>query len=82
MARPKSLNMEKLKAAVKKADIDHKDWKARIRQAVDDGEHKAADTAIKLLTKSRDGLHKVLEHVEAHASKKRPKTGTPQMSEK
>ena len=74
MARPKTLNMDKLKASVKKAEADHKDWKARIRQAVDDGEHKAADTAIKMLTKSRDGLHKLLEHVEAHATKKRPKT--------
>ena len=73
MARPKTLNMDKLKAALKKTDADHKDWKARICQAVDDGEHKAADSAIKMLTKSRDGLHKLLERVEAHASKKRPK---------
>jgi phage shock protein A len=73
MARIKTLNVDKLKATLKKTEADHKDWKARIRQAVDDGEHKAADTAIKLLTKSRDGLHKLLSHVEAHSAKKRPK---------
>ena len=73
MARTKTLNMDKLKTTLKKSDEHHKDLKVRIRQAIDDGEHKAADAAIKLLTKSRDGLHKMLEHVEAHAAKKRPK---------
>ena len=74
MARAKKLNMDKLKMTLKKTDEHHKDLKVRIRQAIDDGEHKAADAAIKLLTKSRDGLHKMLTHVEAHAAKKRPKT--------
>jgi hypothetical protein len=73
LARPKTLNVEKLKATLKKTDANHKDWKTRIKQAVNDGEHKTADAAIKLLTKSRDGLHKVLAHVEAHSAKKRPK---------
>ena len=73
MAKAKSLNMDKLKSSMSKAKIDHKDWKQRIRQAVNDGEHRTADAAIKLLTKSRDSLHKLLSHVEAHAEKKRPK---------
>jgi predicted transcriptional regulator len=78
MARAKTLNMDKLKATMKKTDEHHKDLKTRIRQAIDDGEHKTADTAIKLLTKSRDGLHKLIEHVEGHSAKKRPKTETAQ----
>ena len=72
MARAKTLNMDKLKASMKKAQAEHKDLKGRIRQAVNDGEHKTAETAIKLLTRTRDGLHKMIEHVEAHATKKRP----------
>ena len=74
MAKAKRLNMDKLKTTLKKTASDHKDWKVRIRQAVDDGEHKTADAAIKLLTKSREGLEKLLAHVEAHSAKKRPKT--------
>ena len=74
MARPKILNMEKLKASLKKTEAEMADWKLRIRTAVDSGEHKAAEAAIKLLHKSRAGMHKVIEHVEAHATKKRPKT--------
>jgi hypothetical protein len=73
MARPKTLNMDKMKVTLKKTECDLKDWKTRIRQAVDSGEHKTAEAAIKLLTKSRDGLHKMLEQVEAHATKKKPK---------
>jgi predicted transcriptional regulator len=73
MAKPKRLNMDKLKVTLKKTEANHKDWKTRIRQAVDDGEHKTADAAIKLLTKSRDGLQKLLTQVEAHSNKKRPK---------
>ena len=74
MAKAKKIDIAKLKESVKKADANHKDWKARITQAVNDGEHKTADAAIKLLTKSRDGLHKLITHVEAHSLKKRPKT--------
>lgn len=74
MARPKTLNMVKLKKTLKKYEADHKDWKARIRQAVNDGEHKTADSAIKMLTKTRDGLYKMIEHIEAHSAKKRLKT--------
>jgi hypothetical protein len=73
MAKTKTLNMDKMKSKLKKTEGDFKDWKARIRQAVDDGEHKSADTAIKLLTRSRDSIQKLLTHVEGHATKKRPK---------
>ncbi len=73
MAKPKTLNMDKLKSSVKKSAADHKDLKVRIKQAVNDGEHKAADTAIRLLTKTRDGLQKLLEHVEGHSNKAKAK---------
>lgn len=73
MAKTKKLNMDKLKVSVKKTESDLRDWKVRIRQAVDDGEHKTAHAAIKLLTKSRDGLQKLIDHVEAHSARKRPK---------
>ena len=73
MAKPKKIDIKKLKESVKKIDLNHKDWKARITQAVNDGEHKTADAAIKLLTKSRDALHKLIATVEAHSEKKRPK---------
>ena len=72
MAKKKPMDLSKLKESVKKADAHHKDWKEKIKQAVNDGEHKAADAAIKLLAKSRDSLHKILSHVEAHSEKKRP----------
>ena len=58
---------------VKKSAADHKDLKVRIKQAVNDGEHKAADTAIRLLTKTRDGLQKLLDHVEGHSNKAKAK---------
>jgi hypothetical protein len=77
MARPKKLNMVKMKTSLKRAEADLKDWKTRIRQAVDSGEHKTAEAAIKLLTKSKDGLEKLLNHVETHAEKKRPKAEQP-----
>ena len=73
MARPKKLNMVKLKTSVKKTEADLKDWKGRIQQAVNDGEHKTADAAIKLLTKSRDGIQKLLTQIEAHSAKKSSK---------
>ena len=77
MAKAKKLDLTKLKETMKKTDATHQDWKARIKNAVDEGEHKTADAAIKLLTKSRDGLHKLLAHVEAHSAKKRPKPEMP-----
>ena len=73
MAGTKKLNMDKFKTSVKKAQDDHKDWTARIKQAVNDGEHKAANSAIKMLTKTRDSLHKLVEHVQTHSDKKKPK---------
>ena len=73
MAKPKKLNMDKLKASVKKSATEHKDLKLRIKSAVNNGEHKAADTAIRLLTKTRDGLQKMLEHVEGHSTKAKAK---------
>ena len=73
MARPKKLNLDKMKISIKRTQGDLKDWKMRIKQTVDDGEHKTADAAIKLLAKSRDGLQKLLTYVEAHSAKKKPK---------
>ena len=74
MAKTKKLNLDKIKVSVKRNAANHKDWKVRIRQAVDNGEHKTADAAIKLLTKSRDGLQKLLEQVEGHSTKKKAKS--------
>ncbi len=74
MARAKKLDMTKVKSTLQKHTDDHSDWKERVKSAVDSGEHKIADTAIKAMKKTRDSLHKVIEHVEAHAEKKRPKS--------
>ena len=41
-------------------------------QDVNEGEHKTASTAIKLLRKSRDALQKLITQVEAHSEKMRP----------
>jgi hypothetical protein len=65
--------MVKMKTSLKRTEAELRDWRLRIRQAVDDGEHKTAEVAIKLLTKSRDGIQKLLTHVEAHSAKKRTK---------
>ena len=67
----KKFDIDKMKTHFAKTDALHKDWKEQIKQAINDGEHKVADAATKLLTKSRDSLHKVL-YVEAHSEKKRP----------
>lgn len=73
MAKMKKLDMAKLKTTLGKHAEGHSDFKERIKNAINDGEHKAAETAIKQLTKARDGLHKMIEHVESHLAKKRPK---------
>ena len=67
----KKFDLDKMKAHLAKTDSQHKDWKEQIKQAINDGEHKVADAATKLLSKSRDSLHKVLEHVETHSTKKK-----------
>ena len=69
MAKAKKLDLSKLKDAAKKTEATHKDWTARLTQAITDGEHKTADAAVKILTKSRDSLHKLLTRVEAHSAK-------------
>ena len=53
--------------------MEHKDLKLRIKTAVNNGERKAADTAIRLLTKTRDSLQKMLDNVEGHSTKAKAK---------
>ena len=73
MARTKKLDVSKVKATITKATGHHADFKERIKIAINEGEHKSAEAAIKILTKSRDNLNKMIENVESHLEKKRPK---------
>ena len=73
MAKTKKLDMSKMKMTLGKHSEGHADLKERIKNSINDGEHKAAEMAIKHLHKMKDGLHKMIEHVESHAAKKKPK---------
>lgn len=69
----KSMNMPKFREILKDHGAQHKSWKKDIKEAIKNGEHKAAGSAIKMLHKSKDALNKMVEHVSGHADKKRPK---------
>ena len=73
MAKKKKLNMDKMKSTLKRNVEHHANWKETIRNAVDAGEHRTADTAIKLLHKSKAAIHKLIEHVEGHSTKAKAK---------
>ena len=69
----KKMNMAKFRGTVKRTAAHQKDWKKRIKAAIDNGEHGAAESAIKMLHKSKEAIHKLLDHVEKHHARKKPK---------